>query len=156
MRAIRGLAVLRRALLLRLTAGNERWQPFDVSVAFRHLRLRARLKVLRLVLRLRLLRRLMRLVVLRLLMLRLLMLRLMVLRLALVERLHLRRIGLAHLRLIIAVIVAVVGHIAAHSTARLLLLKIGLVLAKLFLRGGDQTKIMFGVLIIIFRGNRIS
>lgn len=144
------MAVLRRALLLRLTAGNKRRQPFDVSVAFRHLRLRARLKVLRLVLRL-LLRWLMRLIV-----LRLVMLRLMVLRLALVERLHLRRIGLAHLRLIIAVIVAIIGHIAAHSTARLLLLKIGLVLAKLFLRGGDQTKIMFGVLIIIFRGNRIS
>jgi hypothetical protein len=37
-----------------------------------------------------------------------------------------------------------------------LLLKIGLVLTKLFLRGGDQAKIMFGVLIIIFGSDWIS
>ena len=60
------------------------------------------------------------------------------------------------MRLIVAVIVAVVRHIAAHSTARLLLLKVGLVLTKLFLRGGDQAKIMLGVLIIIFGGDWIS
>jgi hypothetical protein len=60
------------------------------------------------------------------------------------------------LRLIVAVIVAIVRHIAAHSAARLLLLKIGLVLTKLFLRGGDQAKIMFGVLIVIFGGDWIS
>ncbi len=104
----------------------------------------------------KLLRLLLRLVLLRLMRLILLRLMLIVLRLALIKRLRLRRVGLAHLRLIIAVIVAVVGHIAAHSTARLLLLKIGLVLAKLFLRGGDQTEIMFSVLIIIFGGDRIS
>src|ERR1700728_4517540 len=103
----------------------------------RHLRLRTRLKLPRLML-----------IVLRLV--------LIVLRLTLVERLRLWRVGLADLRLIIAVIVAVVGHIAAHSTARLLLLKIGLILAKLFLRGGDQTEIMLGMLIIIFGGDRIS
>ena len=111
------------------------------------MRLRPRLKLLRLLLRL-VLRRLMRLIVLRLM--------LIVLRLTLIKRLRLRRVGFARLRLIIAVIVAVVGHIAAHSTARLLLLEIGLILAKLFLRGGDQTEIMFGVLIIIFGGDRIS
>jgi hypothetical protein len=38
----------------------------------------------------------------------------------------------------------------------LLLLKVGLVLTKLFLRGGDQAKIMFGVLIVIFGGDWIS
>ena len=102
------------------------------------------------------LRLLLRLVLLRLMRLIVLRLMLIMLRLALVKRLRLRRVGLARLRLIIAVIVAVVGHIAAHSAARLLLLKIRLILAKLFLRGGDQTKIMFGVLIIIFGGNRIS
>jgi hypothetical protein len=123
----------------------------------RHLRLRTRLKLRRLMLRLLrlVLLRLMRLLVLRL-MLIVLRLVLIVLRLTLVERLRLWRVGLADLRLIIAVIVAVVGHIAAHSTARLLLLKIGLILAKLFLRGGDQTEIMLGMLIIIFGGDRIS
>lgn len=108
------------------------------------------MKLLRLMLRLLglVLLRLMRLIVLRLV--------LIVLRLTRVERLRLWRVGLAGLGLIIAVIVAVVGHIAAHSTARLLLLKIGLILAKLLLRGGDQTEIMLGMLIIIFGGDRIS
>ena len=72
------------------------------------------------------------------------------------ERLLLRSIGLAgHLRLVIVLVVAVVvGKIAAHVTAGLLLEK-RLGLAKLFLRGGDQAKIMFGVLIIIFAGDRV-
>ena len=37
-----------------------------------------------------------------------------------------------------------------------LLLVIGLALAKLFLRGGDQAEIMFGVLIIVFGRDRIA
>ncbi len=166
-RTVAALAVLRRRLLLlRLAAGDERRQPFDVAFVFgRHLLLRARLKVLRLrlILRLVLLRRLLRLlrlVLLRLIVLlrRVVLLRLMVLRLARIERLRLARrerfAGHGGL-FVIAIVVAVIAEIAAR-VARLLLLVIGLALAKLFLRGGDQAKIMFGVLIIIFRGDRIS
>ncbi len=132
--------MLRSILLRRLTAGNERRQPFNIAVVLRRVLLRTRLVVLRLVLGL----------------LRLVVLRLRLLRLALVERLCLRGVGLAaHLRLVVAVIVAVVNGIAAHI-AGLLLLVIGLVLAKLFLGRGDQAEIMFGVLIIIFGGNWIS
>ena len=120
--------------------------------------LRPRLKLLRLRLGLRLM--LLRLVLLRLLVLRLLvlwLLRLMVLRLALIEWLRLRCVRLAaHLRLFVAFVVAVVGGITAHVATLLLRLVKGLGLAKLFLRDGDQAKIMFGVLIIILGGNRIS
>ncbi len=117
--------------------------------------LRPRLKLLRLRLVLRLM--LLRLVLLRLLVLWLLVLRLMVLRLALIEWLRLRSVRLAaHLRLFVAFVVAVVGGIAAHVATLLLRLVKGLGLAKLFLRDGDQAKIMFGVLIIILGGNRIS
>ena len=87
----------------------------------------------------------------------LVVLRLMVLlRLAGVERLGLRGIGLAaHLRLLgLAVVVAIVGGVAARLAARLLLV-IGLALAQLFLGGGDQAEIMFGVLIVIFSGDRV-
>ncbi len=153
-RAIAALAVLRRRLLLRLAAGDERRQPFDVALVFRrHGLLRARLKVLRLRLLV-----LLRLIMLRLIVLRrVVLLRLMVLRLARIERLRLaRRERFAHGGLVvIAVVVAVIAEIAAR-VARLLLLVIGLALAKLFLRGGDQAEIMLGVLIIIFRGDRIS
>jgi hypothetical protein len=37
-----------------------------------------------------------------------------------------------------------------------LLIVIGVLLAKLFLRGGNETKIMFGVLVVILGGNRIA
>ena len=55
--------------------------------------------------------------------------------------------------LVVAVLVALVG--AAHL-ARLLLLIVRLTLAKLLLSHRDQTEIVFGVLVIIFRGNRIA
>jgi len=55
--------------------------------------------------------------------------------------------------LVVAVLVALVG--AAHL-ARLLLLIVRLTLAKLLLSHRDQTEIMLGVLIIIFRRNRIT
>jgi hypothetical protein len=126
----------------------------------RVLLLRARLvvRLLRLMLRLVVL---LRLLMLRLLMLRLMLLRLIVLRLivllpvARIKRL-LRRVWLAHLRLIV-VVVAIVGKIVIHPAAwRLLLLEIGLTLPKLFLRRGDQTEIMFGVLIVMLGGDRVS
>jgi hypothetical protein len=118
--------------------------------------LRLRL-VLRLVLWLIVLRLvLLRLVLLRLMML-LIMLRLIVLLLARVELLRLaRRKRFAHLWLVVVAIVAIVGKIVIHAATGRLLLKIGLILAKLFLRGGDQAEIMFGVLIIIFAGDGIS
>jgi hypothetical protein len=111
---------------------------------------------------LRLLRLVLRLVVLRLIMLRLVMLRLVMLRLivllpvARIKRL-LRRVRLAHLRLIAVVVVTIVGKIVVHPAARrLLLLEIGLTLPELFLCRGDQAEIMFGVLIIMLGGDRIS
>ena len=89
---------------------------------------------------------------------RLIMLRLMVLLFARVERLRLRCIGLAaHLRLLgIAVVIAVVREITARVAARLLLLVIGLSLTQLLLRGGNQAKIMFGMLVVIFGGDRVA
>src|SRR5579862_1864825 len=97
---------------------------------------------------------------LRLMLLRLLvLLRLLMLRLLLFARVVWLRLGCirltAHLRLLLAVVIAVVDGTAAHVAARLLLV-IGLALAKLFLRGGDQPEIMFGVLIVILGGNRIA
>jgi len=116
--------------------------------------LRPRLKLLRMRLLLRLM--LLRLMLLRLVLLRLVLLRLMLLRLARVE---LRIAGRERLAadvglLVIAVVVAVIRGIAARVAW--LLLERGLTLAKLFLRGGDQAEIMFGVLIIIFGGDCIS
>jgi len=124
----------------------------------RHL-LRPRLIVLRLRLVLRLMLRLvlLRLIVLGLIVLGLMLLRLMVLLLARVKRLRLaRRERLANLRLVVVVVV-IVGEIVAvaHAAAGLLLVK-RLTLAKLFLGGCNQTEIMLGMLIIIFRRNRIS
>jgi hypothetical protein len=123
------------------------------------MRLRLRLVVLRLMLGLIVLRlvllwlmlivlRLMVLIVLRLLM-ALLLARIEVLLLA-------RRERFADLRLIVAVVVAIVGRIVVYPATGLLLLVIGIALAKLFLSGCDQAEIMFGVLIIMLGGNRIS
>ena len=123
--------------------------------------MRPQLKVLRLRLLMRLVLRLLRLILRRLMlvMLRVLvMLMRLVLLFARIERLRLawRERLAAHLRLIaVAIVVTVIGDIAARAAARLLLLVIGLALAKLFLRGGDQAEIMFGVLIIIFGSDRI-
>jgi hypothetical protein len=150
------LALLRVRLVLRLAAGDERGQPFDALVIPRHVLL-PRLEVLQLRLRLMLLRRvLLRLILVMLVVLIVMvLLRLVVLLLARVVRLRLRRVGLAHLGLIVAIVEAIVGKIAAHAAAGLLLLEIRLALAKLLLRGSDQTKIMLGVLIVILGGDRI-
>jgi hypothetical protein len=139
---IAALAPLAAALIvlgrrLRLAAGDEGGQALDVAVIGGN-----GLLPLLIVLRLR---RLLRLILLRL-----------VLLLARVKRLRLRREGLAaHRRLIaLAIVVIVVRGIAAGVAA--LLLVIGLRLAKLFLRSGDQAEIMLGVLIIIFGGDRVA
>jgi hypothetical protein len=132
MRTIAALPVL-RGLMLRLTAGDERRQPVDVAAFVVGRMLLSRLKVLRLVILL-----------------------LVVVLLARIIRLRLARCeGLAaEVRLLVfAVVETVVG--AAHL-AGLLLLVVGLALAELFLGGGDQTEIMLRMLIIVFRGDRIS
>ena len=132
MRTIAALPVL-RGLMLRLAASDERRQPIDVAFVVGRMLL-SRLKVLRLVI---------------LLLVVVLLARIIRLRLARCERLA------AEVRLfVVAVVETVVGG-AAHL-AGLLLLVIGLALAELFLRGGDQTEIVLGMLIIIFRGDRIS
>ncbi len=140
--AIAALVVLRGRL--RLATGNERRQALDIGVVIGLLiMLRTRLIVL---LRLRL----------GLLLLRLILLRLVLLLAGRIERLRLRRERFAaHGRLIaLAVIVIVIRGIAARVA--LLRLIIGLRLAKLFLSGGDQAEIMFGVLIVIFRSDRVA
>jgi hypothetical protein len=128
------VAVLR--LLLRLSAGDERGQAVDVGLVFRtRMLLRPRLKLLLMLLRLIVL-----LVV-------VLLARIVWLRLAWGERLA-ADMGL----LAIALVVAVIG--SAHL-AGLLLLVIGLTLPELLLRRSDDTEIVLGVLIVIFRCNRI-
>ncbi len=105
--------------------------------------------------RLRWLLMLLRLMLLRLVLLRLIVL-LIVMLLARVVRLLLawgERLA-ADLRLLtIAIVVAVIG--SAHLAGRLLLV-IGLTLPELLLRRRDDAEIVFGVLIIIFRCDRIA
>jgi len=160
--AIRTLSVLRG--LRRLPAGDERRQPLDIAIVIRRDMLRPRLELRlwlmlrRLVLlRLVVLRLILRLVVLRLIIM-LIMLRLIMLLFARIDSLRLARrewlAGQARL-IIVTVVITVIGRIIARAAAGLLLGK-RLTLAKLFLRGGDQAEIMLGVLIIIFRGDRIS
>ena len=127
------VAVLR--LLLRLSAGDERWQAVDVALVFRTRMLRPRLKLLLMLLRL---------IVLLIVML---LARIVRLRLARGERLA-ADMGL----LTIALVVAFIRR--THLAGRLLLV-IGLTLAELFLRSSDDAEIVLGVLIIIFRCNRV-
>lgn len=133
---LRPVVALRSLLLLRLSTGDERWQAVDVALVFRTRMLRPRLKIL--------------LILLWLIVLLIVMLlaRIVWLWLARGERLA------ADVRLLtIAVVVAVIG--SAHL-AGLLLLVIGLTLPELLLRRSDEAEIVLGVLIIIFRCNRIS
>ncbi len=62
--------------------------------------------------------------------------------------------------LIVAVIEVVIGCTlwcsALAMLLRLLIVVVGVLLAELFLRGGDQAKIMFGVLIVIFGRHRVA
>jgi hypothetical protein len=121
-------------LMLRLGAGDERWQAVDVDLVFRSRMLRSRLLLLlrlKMLLIVMLLARIVRL-----------------LRLARGERLA-TDMGL----LAVAVVVTVIGG-RAHLAGRLLLV-IGLTLPELLLRRSDDAEIVLGVLIIIFRCNRI-
>jgi len=130
------LALLGRLLLRRLTAGDERRQAVHLLVIrlgrLGRVLLRTRLEVLGLLLRLLLFARVERLLFARR------------------ERLA-AHAGL----LIVSVVERVVGRVAAHLAA-LLLLMVGLALTKLFLGGGDQAEIMFGMLVIIFGRDRIA
>jgi hypothetical protein len=152
-RSLGPLPLLRRRL--RLAAGDEGRQPFDVFVVGRLEVLLPGL-VMRLLLRilLRLLVRLLVVLWLRLLRLLVLLRRLL---LALIVGLLLRRERLAaHGRLVIvAVVKRVVGVIAALLRL-LLLIERRLGLPKVFLRGGDQAEIMLGVLVVVFGGDRIA
>ena len=125
------------ALLCRLATGNERRQPIDVLIVRR---LGLRLARLELLLRLGLR----------------LLARVVWLGLRLLHRFARRERLAADDRLLaLAIVIAIVLHIAAQI-ARLLLLIIRLGLAKLFLRTGDQAEIMLGVLIIVFGRYRIA
>jgi hypothetical protein len=147
------LPLLRRRL--RLAAGDEGRQPFDVFVIGRLEVLVPGLVVLLwlwLLMRLLVLRRL--LVVLRLLIVRRLLLRRLLLALIVGLLLRCERLA-AHGRLVIvAVVKRFVGVIAA--LLRLLLIEGRLGLPKVFLRGGDQAEIMFGVLVVVFCRDRIA
>ena len=133
------IAVL-RLLMLRLGAGNERGQAIDVALVFRARRLRTRLKMLLLVLRLMIV----------LLLIVLLLARIIWLRLARRERLA------ADVRLLAVAIVVVLLGSAHLAGLLLLLLVIRLALPELLLRRGDNAEIMLGVLVVIFRRNRIA
>ncbi len=139
---VRAVVALLRLLLLRLSAGDERRQPVDVALVFRTGVLRPRLKILLMVLRLMLVRLLIVLLV-----VVLLLARIIGLRLAWSERLAADRRLLT-----VAVVIAVIG--SAHL-AGLLLLIIGLALPQLLLRRCDDAEIVLGMLIIIFRRDRI-
>ena len=134
---LRPVVALLSLLMLRLSAGNERWQAVDVALVFRARMLRPRLLLLML-LRLKML-----LIV-------MLLARIVWLRFARGERFA-TDMGL--LAVAVAVIVAVIGG-RAHLAGWLLLI-IGLTLPELLLRRSDDAEIMLSVLIIIFRCNRI-
>jgi hypothetical protein len=127
-------------LMLRLGAGNERGQAIDVALVFRAGRLRTRLKMLLLLLRLMIV----------LLLIVLLLARIIWLRLARRERLA------ADVRLLAVAIVVVLLGSAHLAGLLLLLLVIRLALPELLLRRGDNAEIMLGVLVVIFRRNRIA
>jgi hypothetical protein len=137
---VRTVIAVLRLLMLRLTAGDERGQAVDVTLIFRSRMLRPRLEM-----RLLMLLLLLRLIVLLIVMLLARMIRL---RLAWGERLAAEVWLLA-----IAVVVTLIG--PAHL-AGLLLLVIGLTLAELLLRRGDDAEIVLGMLIVILRRDRIA
>jgi len=89
-----------------------------------------------------------------LMLLRLVVLRLMVMLFARVIRLRLARgEWLAANVWLLAVVVTLIG--SAHLAGRLLLI-IGLTLPELFLRCSNNAEIVLGVLVVIFRRNRIA
>lgn len=137
---VRPVIAVLRLRMLGLSAGDKRGQAVDVALlVVRAGRLRTRLKMLLLLLRLMVV----------LLLIVLLLARIIRLRLAWRERLA------ADVRLLaVAVVVALFG--PAHLAGLLLLLIIGLTLPELFLRRGDDAEIVLGMLVVIFRCNRIA
>jgi hypothetical protein len=129
--SIGSLALLGLLLWVALlsAAGDEGRQPFNVLFASLRDMLRARLRVLRL--------------------------RLRVLMFTRIERLRLsrrKRLAADRWLLVVAVVVAIFG-----KTARVaLLLVVWLALPELLLRRGDQAEVVLGVLIVVFRGDRVS
>jgi len=139
---------------LRLAAGDEGRQSFDVFVIGRLKALVPRLVVLLRLMRLLVLLRL--LMVLRLLLMVRRLVRLRLLLLARIVGLLLWRERLAADRrlVIVAVVKRVVGVVAA--LLRLLLIEGRLGLPQVFLCGGDQAEIMLGVLVVVFGRDRIA
>jgi hypothetical protein len=135
-RPIAALAVCRLLMLLRLIAGDERGQAIDIALIFRIRMLGTRLKML-------------------LMLLRLVVLRLMVMLFARVIRLRLARREWLAADMWLLAVVAVVTLIGSAHLAGLLLLIIGLTLPELFLRCGNNAEIVLGVLVVIFRRNRV-
>jgi hypothetical protein len=155
---------LRRWLRLWLSAaGDKGWQPLDVTLAFYGtvrllwrawgLSLRiARLVGLRVTLRIRLmLARLMLLMLLALLVGLAVPRRVGRLRLFAVS---VTRLAPAHHRVMLLIIIAVIGVITGLAAFRPIRRR--LALAELVLRGGDHAEIMLGVLVVIFRRDRIA
>jgi len=165
-------------ILLRLaTAGDERRQAVTVAGVVAGIQLRLVLLMLRLLMLRRLLVRLMRLMVLMwlvmLLMLLMLMLRAALLRLLIAATVGLRfarRERLAFTRWIGRLVAEILrclrrlAHLVIGFVEGIVLIAvhlafgaiIGVLLTELFLRRGDQAEIMFGMLVIVFGGDRIA
>lgn len=147
--SVRAVAALALALLrlLRLAAGNERWKTVHVLFA----------------LRLHVLRALVVLLVVIVLLIILVVLTVWIVLLLLLVLLRINRLlltrgeRLTDLRLVVAVVITIIRAIATGAGLPLrLLLVVGLALAELLLCRSDQTKIMFGMLIVILGRNRVA
>ena len=157
-----GIVTIGARILLRLSAGNEGRQA--VHAALRAARLGrgavviARLLILTRLLVLTILPVVARLVVVLLAGLLMALLK-VTLRIGLLMFARRVRLAATRLRLHDAVVLSVeivVGALFATAAGLWLLLLIGLVLPELFLRRRDQAEIMFGVLVVVFRRNRVT
>ena len=150
---VRSAIALLRLLMLRLTAGDERGQAVDVvTLIFRSRMLRPRLEM-RLLMLLLLLWLIVRLIVLLILLLIVLLIVMLLTRMIRLRLAWGERLAAEVWLLAIAVVVALIG--PAHL-AGLLLLVIGLTLAELLLRRGDDAEIVLGMLVVILRRDRIA
>jgi len=161
-------------ILLRLaTAGDERRQAVTVAGVVAGIQLRLVLLMLRLLMLRRLLVRLMRLMVLMWLVMLLMLLRAALLRLLIAATVGLRfarRERLAFTRWIGRLVAEILrclrrlAHLVIGFVEGIVLIAvhlafgaiIGVLLTELFLRRGDQAEIMFGMLVIVFGGDRIA
>jgi hypothetical protein len=154
------LALLLR-LLLRLATGNEGRKAVHILLAVRLHLLRALVVLLIILLIVLLVILLVILLVVLLIVLVVLIVLIVLLLLWLLALLRIKLLltrgkRLAGLRLVVAVVIAVILAVAAGAGLTRLLLVIGLALAELLLRRGDQTKIMFGMLIVVLGRNRVT